>query len=190
MAVRPEQSKVTELISMLDKAVDAKDDDCRCLGVKDVLCEVVRSGEAFIGTDFLKPASACYARRLLHKDPAGRYTVLVMVWGSGQGTPLHDHAGKWCVECVYRGRIQVDSYALHGSDEDALVSFTKERTVFAGQGEAGALIPPFDYHTITNNEAAPAITIHVYGGELDWCHAFIPVEGGYRRERRELKYTE
>ncbi len=27
-----------------------------------------------------------------------------MTWGPGQGTPLHDHAGIWCVEGVVEGK--------------------------------------------------------------------------------------
>src|SRR5262245_55525158 len=30
----------------------------------------------------------CYARHLLHVDPAKRFSVVVMVWGSGQRTPI------------------------------------------------------------------------------------------------------
>ena len=43
---------------------------------------------------------------------AAGYSVVVMVWDRNQGTPLHDHAGVWCVECVYRGRIRVTSFDL------------------------------------------------------------------------------
>jgi hypothetical protein len=96
----------------------------------------------------------------------------------------------WCVECVYRGRIKVVSYRMEG-DEEELVDFVPETTVLAGPGEAGALIPPFDHHTIENAEETPAVTLHIYGGEMTWCHAFVPVEGGgYRRVRRELSYTD
>ena len=35
-----------------------------------------------------------------------------MTWGPGQGTPLHDHAGMWCVEGVLEGRIEVARYDL------------------------------------------------------------------------------
>ena len=57
-------------------------------------------------------------------------------------------------------------------------------------GEAGALIPPFEYHVLENPSDHPAITIHVYGGEMKYCHIFEPVEGGgYRRKYRELSYT-
>ena len=80
--------------------------------MKKVLEDIVQSGGEFVDPPFLKPAPDRYARRLMHRDPRGRYTVLAMVWDVGQGTPLHDHAGTWCVECVYRGRIRVLSYAV------------------------------------------------------------------------------
>jgi predicted metal-dependent enzyme (double-stranded beta helix superfamily) len=127
----------------------------------------------------------------MHRDPAGRYSVVVMVWGTDQGTPLHDHAGSWCVECVYRGRIRVTSFDLESEPGVEPLRFTPESVVFAGVGEAGHLIPPFEYHMIENADRTPSVTIHVYAGELTWCNAFHPLEdGGYRRERRQLTYTQ
>ena len=192
MTVTPQGSKVDELIRRLDEAVAIRDDAVRCRNVKQVLTDVVNSGEAFLDARFLQPLPDCYARRLLHRDPAGRYSALVMVWDRGQGTPLHDHAGMWCVECVYRGRIRVTSYSAHGGDpEKDIVRFEQENVVMAGVGEAGALIPPFEYHVLENADQSPAVTIHVYGGEMTYCHIFEPVDGGgYKRKYRELTYRE
>lgn len=190
MTVTPQQSRVQELIRRLDQAMAPADDAARCQAVKRVLSEVVTSGDSFVDASFLQPAPDRYARRLLHRDPAGRYTVLVMVWDKGQGTPLHDHAGMWCVECVYRGRIRVTSYSVRGGNpEQGIVQFQRENVVTAGVGEAGALIPPFEYHVLENADTAPAVTLHVYGGEMTHCHVFEPVEGGWQRRYRELAYT-
>jgi predicted metal-dependent enzyme (double-stranded beta helix superfamily) len=113
-----------------------------------------------------------------------------MVWAPGQGTPLHDHAGSWCVECVYQGRIRVTSYDL-ANETDGRAQFKETDVVEAGVGGAGALIPPFEYHTIENPYDETAVTVHVYQGELTWCHAFHPTDdaGWFRRERRELVYN-
>lgn len=190
MSISPQASKVDELLRRLDQAVAVRDDETRCQNVKRVLIDVVNSGEQFIDAPFLQPTPDRYARRLLHRDPQGRYTVIVMVWGQGQGTPLHDHAGIWCVECVYRGRIRVTSYSVRGGDpEQGIVEFARETEILAGVGEAGALIPPFEYHTIANADETPAITIHVYGGEMTYCHVFEPVEGGHKRHYKELSYS-
>jgi predicted metal-dependent enzyme (double-stranded beta helix superfamily) len=183
-------SDATELIRRLDEAVAVRDDESRCRNVKQALVEVVMGGGLSLPAPFLEPAPDRYARRLMHRDPAGRYTVIAMVWGKGQGTPLHDHAGIWCVECVYQGRINVTSYAVRGGDPEAgIVQFEKQTQITAGPGEAGALIPPFEYHVIANADPTPSVTIHVYGGEMTHCHVFSPVAGGHRREFRELSYT-
>jgi predicted metal-dependent enzyme (double-stranded beta helix superfamily) len=189
MSVVPRISTTAELIGMLDGAMSAQDSEGRCQNVKRVLECAIGPGADFVHQRFLAPAPERYARRLMHRDPAGRYTLLAMVWGVGQGTPLHDHAGMWCVECVYRGRIRVTSYSPIGPDTAPVIRFRRETELLAGIGEAGALIPPFDFHTIENADATPSVTLHVYGGEMDWCYAFLPVDGGYRRERRSLAYT-
>ncbi len=179
-----------QLVRSLDTAVALPDDAARCRAVKRVLEATFAAGTDFLEPRFLEPCSDRYARRLLHRDPANRYTAIAMVWNVGQGTPLHDHAGIWCVECVYQGRIRVTSYACQGGDpERDLVQFKQESVVFAGVGEAGALIPPFEYHVLENASNAPAVTLHVYGGELDHCHVFEPVEHGWLRRYRELSYT-
>jgi oxalate decarboxylase/phosphoglucose isomerase-like protein (cupin superfamily) len=51
------------------------------------------------------------------------------------------------------------------------------------------LIPPFEYHVLENAGDTPAVTLHVYGGEMDHCHIFEPVENGWLRRYRELSYT-
>ena len=82
------------------------------------------------------------------------------------------------------------AYDLIGAADDEIVSFRKEQEVAAGRGEAGSLIPPFDYHIIANPHEEAAVTIHVYGGEMEGCDVFQPVEGDrYQRIRKPLSYT-
>ena len=192
MSVAPSvtNDRVRELIRQLDEAMAPADDAARARGVKVALERVFAAGTGFLPDAFLEPNPERYARRLVHRDPENRYTVIAMVWNTGQGTPLHDHAGIWCVECVYSGRIKVTSYSCQGGDpERDLVRFQQETIVHAGVGEAGALIPPFEYHVLENDSPTPSVTLHVYGGELDHCHIFEPVEDGYLRRYRPLTYT-
>ena len=95
------------------------------------------------------PLPDTYARRLLHRDPEGRYTAVVMTWGPGQKTALHDHAGIWCVECVVDGRMEVTQYDLVSESGDSY-RFVQQNCITAERGSAGCLIPPFEYHTLAN----------------------------------------
>jgi predicted metal-dependent enzyme (double-stranded beta helix superfamily) len=186
--VEPASQAVERLIRRLDAAAGLERNRDICAAVKQALIEEIRDRGLELPASVLRAAEDKYARHLLHV--AANYAVVIMVWGPGQGTPIHDHDEKWCVECVYQGTIKVVSYDLQGSPGDQIVGFEKVDEVEAGRGSAGALIPPFDYHVIENPGDAVAVTIHVYGGEMHGCHTFTPLaDGRYRKERRQLSYT-
>jgi predicted metal-dependent enzyme (double-stranded beta helix superfamily) len=123
-------------------------------------------------------------------DPTGRFSVVVMVWGPGQRTPIHDHGGMWCVEGVYRGRIRVTRYDLDAPIKDNVARFHRYEVIEAGVGKTGSLIPPVDFHTIENDQAETAVTVHTYGGEMSTCQVFLPrPDGAYEALVKPLTYS-
>lgn len=181
------------LVERLDAAVASPDLGALCEAVRLVLHEELGASRLVLPEALARPSEASYARRLLHACPRGSYTVLAMIWGPGQGTLLHDHGGLWCVEGVLSGEIEVLQYDLveeRGEEHH----FVAQGSVRAGVGDAGSLIPPFEYHTIANpSDRDVSITIHVYGGELLDCHVFRPLEQRpewFVREMRHLSYTD
>jgi 3-mercaptopropionate dioxygenase len=175
----------------LDAAVAAPDVDTIAHQIKGILQDTLRCQGLSLPQRFHTSLPETYARRLLHRDPDGRYTVVVMTWGPGQKTALHDHAGIWCVECVVDGEMEITQYDLL-SNEGGRYRFREQNRIAASRGAAGCLIPPFEYHVLAN--ARPdrsSITMHVYGGEMDHCHVFEPHgDGVYRRVTRSLSYHE
>ena len=156
--------------------------------VKAVLIDSLRCGALAVPDRFREPVEGTYARRLLHRDPSGKYTMVVMTWAPGQKTALHDHAGIWCVECVVDGNMEVAQYDLT-AERDGAFHFVRRNHVIAGRGTAGCLIPPFEYHTLGNAADTASVTLHVYGGEMDHCNVFEPAaDGSYRRVRKDLAY--
>jgi 3-mercaptopropionate dioxygenase len=186
--VTDQQDSVATLLSRLDIDTDHENVEVICDNVKATLIDSIGNGKLTLPESIIATSAESYARRLLHA--CDRYAIVVMVWAPGQGTPIHDHDDKWCVECVYQGNIQVTSYDLVGSSNDELVGFCKQHQICAGRGEAGSLIPPFDYHVIKNETQDLAVTIHVYGGEMDSCNIFTHVDGDrFRRDRKPLSYN-
>jgi predicted metal-dependent enzyme (double-stranded beta helix superfamily) len=158
--------------------------------VKAVLIDSLQSGTLDLPAALKTPKPDSYARRLYHREPSGQYSMVVMTWGPGQKTALHDHAGIWCVECVVDGNMEVAQYDLV-SETAGRFRFEERNRVIAGRGTAGCLIPPFEYHTLGNAAPTPSVTLHVYGGEMDHCHIFEPSpDGSYRRVLKELRYSD
>lgn len=180
-----------QLISRLDQAVARPSVNERVAATTEALCGLIRSGELRLSDRFRKPDPEHYARRLIHKSNDHGYIVVAMVWGVGQGTPLHDHAGFWGVVGVFEGQVDVVNYDLL-EQNDNVFRFQAQEKVQAGVGAAGTVIPPFEYHTIHNALAdQSSITIHVYEGDMTQCNIFDPRDDGrHQRRTRMLTYTD
>jgi predicted metal-dependent enzyme (double-stranded beta helix superfamily) len=187
--------------TVVDPLIDRLCDAAR-LGDVAAIAERIKSDlESFIPAEGLilpahfhevKPDT--YARRLLYRDDELGFTAVVMTWGPGQRTALHDHAGIWCVEGVLEGTMEVTRYELMEERADEVCRFEERGSMTAAAGSAGALIPPFEHHTLANADPSrPSLTLHVYGGEMTHCDIFQPLEGAagtYRRCTRQLSYDE
>jgi predicted metal-dependent enzyme (double-stranded beta helix superfamily) len=179
------------LIEKLDTAIRPGDVAGTTDRLKQLLSELARQGSIRLPRRFYEPAPDCYARRLLHRCPDRGYTAVVMTWGPGQCTPLHDHAGMWCVEGVIDGEIDVTRYELR-EHRDSRCRFEQVEQIRAGVGSSGSLIPPYEYHVIANAlPQRPSVTLHVYEGEMDRCCIYRPLDDGwYEQVARELTYYE
>ena len=180
---------LTELIDRLNAAVEETTPEAITRRVKQDLEDLLGRGALSLPSRFKATRPDCYARRLLYHDPANRYTAVVMTWGPGQGTPVHDHGGLWCVEGVVEGQMRVTQYDVRPSGDAFQVTAAGE-PIDAGVGSAGRLIPPTDYHVLANAQPdATSITLHVYGGDLTGCRVFTPDDTGHYRESvRSLSY--
>jgi len=185
-----EQSGLNNLIRCLDDAVRLRDTSAITKQIKDRLGGLCVCDGFSLPERYTVCSENSYARRLLHHDPELDYTVVVMTWGPGQGTGLHDHAGMWCVECVVEGALEVTQYDLEEEAEDRC-RFSPTQKMNAGIGDAGCLIPPYEYHVLSNaNKDRKAVTLHVYGGEMNHCNVYEPAESGWwRRQFRSLSYN-
>ncbi len=179
-----------ELIQRLDQATRTRSVEATTSGVQKTLEELIGSGVIRLPADLREHSEDRYARRLLYRSDELGYTVIAMIWGPGQGVPLHDHDGTWCVEGVLEGEIVVTPYELLEQRENDW-HFRPSDTIYSHVGSAGSLIPPFEYHTIVNaRTSGPAITIHVYGRELQQCTVFEGGQDGwYQRQTRSLWYN-
>jgi predicted metal-dependent enzyme (double-stranded beta helix superfamily) len=109
-----------------------------------------------------RPDPTRYQQYLLHRDPAGRFSVVSFVWGPGQATPVHDHT-VWGLVGVLRGAELSQSYARRG---DVLAAAGQVHRLETGQVEA--VSPTIgDIHRVANAfEDRVSISIHVYGADI------------------------
>ena len=180
-----------KMIAALDAAIASGDNQSVTRAVRQTLCELIRDRDVELPACVHEPISDHYARRELYRSPAHGYSVVAMTWGPGQGTPVHDHSGLWCVEGVWDGELDITQYELLEREGERF-RFRPAGGIQAGPGSAGSLIPPHEYHTIRNaSDDRVAISLHIYKAEMQCCSTFAPVDGEwYVRNDRTLQTDE
>ncbi len=176
-----------KFIATIDRAVERGDIHAITLAVRNALTQLIRDPEVCLPDGLQQAVTDHYARRELYRSPQFGYSVIAMTWGPGQGAPLHDHGGLWCVEGVWQGELDITQYELLETRDDRY-RFRAAGGLRAGPGSAGSLIPPHEYHTIGNaNPNAIAISLHIYQSEMIHCTKFHPQSGEwFVRESAEL----
>jgi predicted metal-dependent enzyme (double-stranded beta helix superfamily) len=113
---------------------------------------------------FREPGRARYRRHLVHVEPAGRFSILALVWRPGQASPVHSHTG-WCVVGVLEGAL--DELLYRRPDPAAaspVVELSRRR--FGPADVTFLPVGPESIHRIRNGAADTAISLHVYGRDL------------------------
>jgi predicted metal-dependent enzyme (double-stranded beta helix superfamily) len=106
-----------------------------------------------------------YTQHVLHVSADRSHSVVALVWDPGQHTPIHDHV-SWCVVGVYEGEESQTLYHL-AEDTNGLCLIEKGRET-ATPGSCTSLIPPAEnIHRVANAGSGRAISIHVYGADIE-----------------------
>jgi 3-mercaptopropionate dioxygenase len=103
-----------------------------------------------------------YVCHTLHTEPDGSFSVCALVWRPGQQTPVHDHV-TWCVVGVVQGAEYEELFALRdGGTVLAEVGRNVNET-----GDVSGFAPPGDIHRVRNHGTEIAISLHVYGADIE-----------------------
>lgn len=137
-------------------------------------------------------ALAGYRRIPLVTAAAGGFSALLIAWPPGYSTPIHDHEGLWGIELVLDGVLEVEAFSLSLEPRLELVS---RGTTLLGLGDHAAFSEGDYAHRCRNLSAhQPALSLHIYGGELEGFRAFHRDAAGHwdavaHRVTRELSLT-
>src|SRR5690606_32396298 len=156
-------------IVAVDAAVRSGDSHAVTARLRSVLCELIRDPAVRLPDCVHDRIDDHYARREVYRSPDLGYSVIAMTWGPGQGTPIHDHCGLWCVEGVWHGELEITQYELLETDGERC-RFRAAGGMHAGPGSAGSLIPPHEYHSIHNgSDDAIAVSGNSYQSQREHC---------------------
>ena len=112
----------------------------------------------------LEPDPDNYRIHRLYVDPAGRFSVSAMVWGPGQGTPIHDHT-VWGMVGVLEGKERCEEFSPLLEPGGPLV---RGHVHELAPGDIDLVSPTIgDIHRVSNAlDDGVSVSIHVYGGDI------------------------
>jgi 3-mercaptopropionate dioxygenase len=136
------------------------------------------SDDRWLGPQHRIASADNYTRHLLHRDRQNRFVVLALVWLPGQATPVHDH-DCWGVMGVLQGELEEVHYdRLDDGSRPGHADLREARRTVVRKGGVAHLLPPYEeIHRIADISGEPAISIHVYGRDLDEVRVYDPVSG-------------
>jgi predicted metal-dependent enzyme (double-stranded beta helix superfamily) len=160
MSTGPLQHFVQGLTALLDRGAD----EAAIFREGRALLASLIAQDGWLPQALLEPDPEGYRIHRLHVDPAGRFSVSAMVWGPGQGTPIHDHT-VWGMVGVLRGRERCEEFGHLLEPGGPLVAGGVHELL---PGDIDLVSPRIgDIHRVSNAlQDGTSVSIHVYGGDI------------------------
>lgn len=131
-----------------------------------------------------------YTRNLVDEGN-GRFNLMVLCWGEGHGSAIHDHANAHCVMKILQGELCETRYAWPTANEIKNKSVEPEglkeldRTTL-DLDEICYINDTMGLHRVENPSVVnPAVSLHLYSPPFSSCSVFNKQTG----QRTECKVT-
>jgi predicted metal-dependent enzyme (double-stranded beta helix superfamily) len=152
------------LVEGVRATVQRDDDPTRIGPAVAALLQPCLGADDFLDAEALEPDPSGYRQHILHVEPDGSFSVVALVWLPGQATAVHDHV-SWCVVGVHLGEEHETVYELRGGAADphlVVAGYSRNAT-----RSVATLLPPGDIHLVANGGNSLAVSVHVYGADIN-----------------------
>ena len=155
---------------------------------------LVQSADRFLKPAHLRGDPDHYARNLIFSDDSGVLSLFTLVWAPGQRTPIHDH-GTWGVVGVVEGVLLEQSFmrvdARPDLDRDEGIELSPGGLVLLPQGAVSTFVPQPDHihETGVATDGMPALSLHLYGNELNEFNVYDRNAGTRQKCRVACRQT-
>jgi predicted metal-dependent enzyme (double-stranded beta helix superfamily) len=147
---------------------------------------------ALLGAAHRRSDAGHYTRNAVLIEP--QLSLYAIVWRPGQWTPVHDH-GSWGVVGVVEGVLYERAWLRTdpGAADPAChrgIRLAPGGTLALTPGAVSSFVPNPDHIHVTGvpADAAPALTLHLYGRNMESFHLYDMVAG--TRQRVSVPHNE
>lgn len=139
--------------------------DERGSGVAKLLAAYARAGDDWRSCEHYR--ASCYTRNLVFRDAT--YELLLLCWGAGQSSPVHNHMDQNCWMAVLDGRIEEVQFAC---PEGATSGELRQcRALSYERGEVAYISDDIGIHLVRPMQRA-GVSLHLYSRPYDVCKVY------------------
>jgi cysteine dioxygenase len=126
-------------------------------------------------------SDAAYTRNLVTRE--ARFELLILCWGAGQESPIHNHEGQDCWMAVLDGDIEEVRYPLPPAHQRAPIN--PQRSQVFGAGQVAFIRDEMGLHLVrpVGGREATGVTLHLYSAPYDECNCYCPDTGLVTRKK-------
>jgi len=125
-----------------------------------------------------------YTRNLVDEGN-GKFNLIVLCWGEGQGSGIHDHVNSHCFMKVIDGQVQETLYGwpVEGVENEKIKMLRKN---VYGMNQVAYINDNIGLHRVENpSHTNPAVSLHLYSPPFQTCSSFDERTG----RKRSCKVT-
>lgn len=140
-----------------------------------------------------------YTRNLICNDKHSRFGLMILAWGPGQKSPIHNHNGSHCIMRVLEGSLLENLYEKKsfgsvdcGTESDLSMSqgsleiseiYEKTRETELLTGQTAYIHDEIGWHRVSNASTTnPAVSLHLYAPPIEHCKTYCEIEGKIRAQ--------
>jgi cysteine dioxygenase len=125
-----------------------------------------------------------YTRNLVD-DGNGKYNLIVLCWGPGQQSPIHDHAKSHCLFKVLDGELTESRYGWPKGECEMKL---KTQDLYI-TNQVNYMHDQIGLHRVSNKSQKPAISLHLYSPPILECQTFVEETGVARASGKCCFYS-
>ncbi|KAJ9053756.1 hypothetical protein DSO57_1021148 [Entomophthora muscae] len=124
-----------------------------------------------------------YTRNLVDSGN-GKFNLLVLAWGPGQASPIHDHSDAHCIMKILDGELQETVFLW--PDSSSLNPLYPTHTTTFRMNQVAYMHDELGLHRMANNSSANALSLHLYSPPISHATIFHPTTGQATRSACSL----
>ncbi|KAK6492763.1 cysteine dioxygenase type 1-like isoform X2 [Huso huso] len=124
-----------------------------------------------------------YTRNLVDEGN-GKFNLIILCWGEGHGSSIHDHTDSHCFMKLLQGQLKETLFEW--PDNKMNGGMTKKSERILHENQCAYINDSIGLHRVENvSHTEPAVSLHLYSPQFDHCNTFDQSTG----HRNTVKMT-